>query len=122
MNLLIVDGVTLPTPDKMQYDTADLQSEGYRDELGVLHKTTIRWDVRTLKVSWSRGLSNEELLIIDNATKQKEYMTVQYFTESGNHSGVMTAYRGANRSKELYRVEDSGKALWKGYSIDLIEQ
>ena len=122
MNLLIVDGVALPTPDEMKYKEADLQSEGYRDELGFMHKTTVRWGVRSINVKWKRILSDADLTLIRNAVRGQEYRTVQYFTDIGNHSGTMTAYCGADMDFELYSVDGGGHGGWKDVTIDIIEQ
>ena len=66
-NVLIVDNFTLPTPDKMEYKEADLQWSGWRDAAGFLHKTTVRYGVRTIKVTYERTLYNEDITLIRNA-------------------------------------------------------
>lgn len=121
MNILVVDGVTLPTPTVMEYKEADLQSEGYRDEAGYIHKTTVRWGVRSLHVEWGNHLTNEQLSTIRYATRGRESILVNYYADAGMHSGTMVAYCGADMDYKLVRVEDSGKALWKDVTLDLIE-
>lgn len=122
MNLLVVDGVALPTPDEMTYKEADLQWDGYRDELGYMHKTTVRWGVRSINVKWNRSLSDSDITLIRNAVRGQEYRTVQYFTDVGNHSGTMTAYFGADMDFKLVSVDKNDKGTWKELVIDIIEQ
>lgn len=121
MEILRVDGVALPTPSEMEYKEADLQWDGYRDAAGVIHKTTVRWGVRSIKVKWSRHLSNEELNTIRTATAQKEFMTVNYFSDTLGEAGTMTAYTGDFDFK-LVRATSAIDAKWSDVSIDFIEQ
>ena len=122
MNILRVNGVTLPTPSKMEYKEADLQLDGYRDELGYIHKTTVRWGVRSIHTEWERNLTNYELTTIRNAVRGQEYITVEYYMDNGTHTGTMTAYSGADMDYELIRVESDSSAIWHSLTLDFIEQ
>lgn len=125
MNILKFGSVNLPTPDSMTYKEADLQSEGYRDEAGFMHKVTVRWGVRSLKVKWERPLTNAELTLIRNAVKtpsnRQEYQTVTYYCDTTGDSGTMIAYT-ADLDYNLSRVISNSDARWTGLSLSIIEQ
>ena len=121
MEILRVDGVVLPTPTNMEYKEADLQWDGYRDAAGVIHKTTVRWGVRSIKVKWERHLTNEELNAIRTATAHKEYMTVNYYSDTEGVNGTMTAYTG-DFDFQLVRATSANDARWSNVSLDFIEQ
>ena len=120
MNVLQIDGVTLPTPDRdMGYGEFDLQSEAYRDELGYTHKTTVRWGVKKLSPTWS-FLTNAELSAIRSALKGKEYVTVTYYSDTDGSNGQFTAYSG-DLEYQVSRILSANKAIYKGVKIDIIE-
>ena len=121
-NVLIVDNFTLPTPDKMEYKEADLQWSGWRDAAGFLHKTTVRYGVRTIKVTYERTLYNEDITLIRNALTGpgKEYLTVTYYCDDAQEGGTMTAYV-SDRDYALVRVMESN-AKWTGLTFTLIER
>lgn len=121
MEVLRVDGVVLPSPTSMEYKEADLQWDGYRDAAGVMHKTTVRWGVRTVKVKWERHLSNSDISTIRNATGEKEYMTVNYYSDTAGESGTMTAYVG-DFDYTLVQARSNSDASWKDVTLDFIEQ
>ncbi len=119
MDVLKVDGTELPTPTSMEYKEADLQSEGYRDSAGLMHKTTVRWGVRTIKVKWDRRLSSSELRDMRALIKGKEYITLTYYSDALGMSGTMTAYTG-DMDYQLVRATNSG--IWWGLALSFIEQ
>lgn len=121
MEILKVDGVTLPTPTSMDYQEADLQWDGYRDAAGYMHKTTVRWKVRTLKVKWEQQLTNADITLIRNAINEKEYMTVTYYSDTAGSEGTMTAYTG-DMTYKLVRATTDTNGRWSGFAVDFIEQ
>ena len=121
MEVLKVDNVTLPTPTSMEYKEADLQIEGYRDSAGYLHKTTVRWGVRTIKVKWEYFLTNAQLTAMRTAIKGKEYITVNYYSDSAGASGTMTAYTG-DMDYKLVKATTNSNGKWTGLAISFIEQ
>ena len=121
MEVLKVDNITLPTPTSMDYKEADLQIEGYRDAAGIMHKTTVRWGVRTIKVKWEHFLTNSELQAMRSAIKGKEYITVNYYSDTAGASGTMTAYTG-DMDYKLVRASNNANGVWTGLSLSFIEQ
>ena len=121
MNVLKVNGVALPTPTGMDYKEADLQTEGYRDAAGLLHKTTVRYGVRTIKAKWERQLTNAELTSMRNLIKGTEYITVSYYSDTLGESGTMTAYTG-DMDYQLIRAISNSTAFWSGLTLSFIEQ
>ena len=121
MEVLKVDGVTFPTPTEMQYKEADLQWDGYRDAAGYMHKTTVRWKVRSIKVKWDRHLSNSEITLMRDAINNKEYMTVTYYSDTAGSSGSMTAYTG-DLDYQLVRATTDSDGKWSDVTLSFIEQ
>lgn len=121
MNVLKFDGVALPTPEKLKYKEADLQWEGYRDEAGLLHKTTVRWGVVSLTPEWERPLSSAELTLIRNAIKGKEYRTLEYYVDDLNIGGTITVYTG-DLDYELKKIIDANHAKWAGVTFTIVER
>lgn len=115
MNVLVVDGTVLPTPDSMTFKEADQHVNAYRDDTGHLHKTTVRFQTRTMKCSWS-SLKQEQLELLRKYAKGKEEFSVTYY-EGGYKQ--MTAYTGDldYESSRIYR----GKTRYKGVTLDFIE-
>lgn len=121
MEILKVDGVTLPTPTSMEYKEADLQWDGYRDAAGYLHKTTVRWRVRSIKCKWEQNLNNADITLMRNAINGKEYFTLTYYSDTAGASGTMTAYAG-DMDYQLVRATSNADAKWSDVTLDFIEQ
>lgn len=119
MSLFKIDGVALPTIPigNVKYTENDLQSVGYRDEAGFLHKITVRYGVRKLEVKWNM-LTDEEVSLIRSLTKGKEFFRLEYFSD--NNNGVIEKAYAGDPSYSLYNVRN-GKGMWKDYSISFIE-
>ena len=121
MEALTIDGVALPAPTSMEYKEADLQWDGYRDAAGYLHKTTVRWRVRSIKCKWERNLDNEDITLMRTAINGKEYFTLTYYSDTAGESGTMTAYAG-DLDYQLVKAISNSEAKWSDITLDFIEQ
>ena len=106
MEVLKIDNVTLPTPTSMEYKEADLQWDGYRDAAGVMHKTTVRWRVRSIKCKWEQHLDNADITLMRNAINGKEYFTLTYYSDT---AGASIRFRTPSRLRQRSGAWRSGR-------------
>ena len=76
-NILVVEGVSLPEPSKMDQSDYDI-SDSERNAKGKMVAQMIREDVHKLECSWNM-LRPDEYMIIRNAIKKKFDLNVSYF-------------------------------------------
>lgn len=121
MDSIKIDGVSLPYPDGgMKYGEYDLQGEGYRDELGFTHKTTVRWGVRKLFPTW-KHITKAQLTSIRTACKGKEYVTVTYYSDQAGSSGTFEAYTG-DFEYQLKRIMSESEAIYENVTMNIVER
>lgn len=123
MEAFKIDGTALPAIARgnAAYSENDLQEKAYRDAYGVMHKKTVRWGVRKIELKWSR-LTDSELALIRSLTKQKEYFSVDYYSDTAGVSGhINEAYSGDTLKYTLDKGASNSK-VWKDVSISLIER
>ena len=114
MDILVIDGVVLPTPNEYKVQLSDLDSSGTgRTEDGILVRERVRGGVAKISVSWA-ALSTADCARVLNATAP-DSMQVQYFF------GEMRTARmyAGDRTADLKAARD-GRAVWAA-SVHLIE-
>lgn len=116
-NLLVVQGISLPEPSKMDQSDYDL-SDSDRNAKGKMVATIIREDIHKLECQWS-VLRPDEYMIIRNAIRGKFGLSVQYFIADQNASGSLDMYVG-DRTTPVYTYEN-GKPVYKGFKMNFIE-
>ena len=101
MNIIIINGVTLPAPDVLEVTPNDIHSEGSgRSQSGKMALEVIRPDVTTLKLGWSLA-TGETCKAINNAISPATF-NVTYF-DCGDMV-TKTFYRG-NRTRTIIRAD-----------------
>ena len=122
MNYFKVDGMGLPPVPvgNVSYQENDLQSVGYRDELGFLHKTTVRYGVRKFELKWNT-LSDKEMNQLRTLLKGKEYFRFEYICANETHTGVIDMAYAGDISYSLYNYI-KGIAIWKDIKVSIIER
>ena len=114
MDILVIDGVAMPTPNEYKVQLSDLDSSGTgRTEDGILVRERVRGGVAKISVSWA-ALSTADCARVLNATAP-DSMQVQYFF------GEMRTARmyAGDRTADLKAARD-GRAVWAA-SVHLIE-
>ena len=114
MDILKIDGTSLPAPHEYQVTLSDLDSEGTgRTEDGVLVRERVRGGVAKIAVHWY-ALSTQECAAILNATAPDSF-SVEYFFGS---PCTATMYAG-DRTATL-RAAREGQAVWE-ITMNLVE-
>jgi hypothetical protein len=93
-SLFQIDGVDMPAPDSgIPYTSSNLQSSGYRDTLGILHKTTVRYDTKKVELNWGR-LHAAEVKKIYDAIYGKEWFVFRFYNPLVLGMSTCTVYNG----------------------------
>lgn len=122
MSLYRIDDIDLPTPDsELSYEEEDTQENAYRDGNWVLHKTTIRWGLRSRTLKWN-SLTDSQMNLIRSLAKPgtKEYFKFSYWEDTGQIVNINEVYSG-NLKRTLEKVVD-GVGYWKDVSLSFIER
>ena len=118
MDIIIINGVTLPAPDVFEVTPNDIHSEGSgRSQSGKMALEVIRPDVTTLKLGWSLATADTCKLIKNSSAPA--IFSVTYF-DCGDMV-TKTFYRG-NRTRNIIRVDkkNPNKSLYTT-TLTLIE-
>nr|DAO20455.1 MAG TPA: hypothetical protein [Caudoviricetes sp.] len=123
MSVYKVDGVALPPVIRgnAKYSENDLAEEAYRDALGFTHKKTVRFGVRKIELSWPR-LTDDELNLIADLTKGKEYFKFEYYDRKKKAAGVIQEAYSGNTLKYTIDKGATNKKVWKDISISIVER
>jgi len=118
MDIIIINGVTLPAPDVFEVTPNDIHSEGSgRSQSGRMAIERIRADVITLKLGWS--LATAELCKTIGTASAPATFDVTYF-DCGDMV-TKTFYRG-DRTRTIIRADKNNpnKSLY-ATTLTLIE-
>ena len=114
MEILTIDGVTLPTPSEYKVQLSDLDSSGTgRTEDGVLVRERVRGGVAKIGLRWD-ALSTADCAKVLNATAPDSF-TVRYFF---GEMRTAKMYAG-DRTADLKAARD-GQVVWEA-AVNLIE-
>ncbi|WP_455501610.1 DUF6711 family protein [Gemmiger sp.] len=114
MEILTIDGVTLPAPNEYKVQLSDLDSSGTgRTEDGVLVRERVRGGVAKISLRWD-ALSTADCAKVLNATAPDNF-TVRYFF---GEMRTAKMYAG-DRTADLKAARD-GQAVWEA-AVNLIE-
>ena len=114
MDILVIDGVALPTPNEYKVQLSDLDSSGTgRTEDGILVRERVRGGVAKISANWA-ALSTADCARVLNATAP-DSMTVRYFFGDARTAKM---YAG-DRTADLKAARD-GQAVWE-VAVNLIE-
>ena len=114
MDILVIDGVALPTPNEYKVQLSDLDSSGTgRTEDGILVRERVRGGVEKISVSWA-ALSTADCARVLNATAP-DSMQVAYF-----FGGTRTAKMYAGDRTADLKAAREGRAVWE-VAVNLIE-
>lgn len=116
-NILVVEGVSLPEPSKMDQSDYDI-SDSERNAKGKMVAQMIREDVHKLECSWNM-LRPDEYMIIRNAIKKKFDLNVSYFIADTGGRGSLSMYAG-DRNTPVYCYE-KGQPVYKNFKVNFIE-
>lgn len=118
-NVLVVDGVAMPSPTSLGIKYADIDSPNSgRSDNGYLNRERLRANVTTLSLEWE-FLTSAEVAKIVNAISPVS-IQVQ-FSATGGLSRAKTMYSGdKNWSMVYFGGDDSSKSRWN-LSVNLIE-
>lgn len=111
MDILVIDGVALPTPNEYKVQLSDLDSSGTgRTEDGILVRERVRGGVAKISVSWA-ALSTADCARVLNATAPDSMQVAYFFGGTCMYAGDRTADLKAARE---------GRAVWE-VAVNLIE-
>ena len=116
-NILVINGVSLPEPSKMDQSDYDI-SDAERNANGKMISQMIREDIHKIECQW-KVLRPSEYMIIRNAIKGKFGLKVSYFIADQNASGSLEMYAG-DRKTPVYGYED-GLPVYKDFTLNFIE-
>ena len=114
MDILVIDGVVLPTPNEYKVQLSDLDSSGTgRTEDGILVRERVRGGVAKISVSWA-ALSTADCARVLTATAP-DSLQVACFV-----GGARTAQRAAGDRTADLKAAREGRAVWE-VAVNLIE-
>lgn len=119
-DLLVIDGVAMPTPSKFNITLNDLDStETGRSIDGNLHRDVIGTNFRTIDLEW-KAMTRSDLQKLLSAVSKTTF-TVTYYDPIQDAKISKTMYAG-NRKIDMYNyIIDNGKPLWVNIGVSLIQ-
>ena len=106
MNLIIIDGITLPAPSTYEVTYKDIDGEKTQVEDGTTFIERVRSDIPIIKVGWT-NLTEVQATLITNLTANA-IVSVEYFYGELK-SAEMTV---SDRALKLKHIETSNKTYW----------
>lgn len=116
--MLRINGVAIASPKDFKVDISDLDGESGRNARGELIRDRVAVK-RKLECEWG-PLTNSEISVLLQSV-QSAFFRVEYPDPMTGTNQTKTFYVG-DRSAPAYFKDDSGKWLWKGLSMNLIEK
>ena len=98
MDILVIDGVALPTPNEYKVQLSDLDSSGTgRTEDGILVRERVRGGVAKISVSWA-ALSTADCARVLNATAPDSMQVAYFFGSNTDFAGADASIRPCNQT------------------------
>jgi hypothetical protein len=111
MNLLTIDGVSMPNPTQYGVPTNDLDSaDTKRTESGKLKRKRVRAGILKINLTWS-GISIQDVQIISAAVQPAE-LSVTFFDPWSFNYQTKTMYASAEKNAEAKIIKDVDDSRW----------
>ena len=118
MAMLVIDGVTMPTPSKYEWSIQDVSiGESGRDDTGYMYKGRVTSKVK-LVLEWA-GKDPVSCKAILEAV-QPEYIMVTYFDSLKGEMTEKQFYTGDRHTKT--KIWSENNKIFETISLDIIER